>query len=108
DRLEIARRKFIERALDLPGARKRLVGIGQVLAVLHVDDRIVTAATAVRIGQVDVDVAAILQLRRPDAAPGAGNHVIRPDGPAAARSRRSRGRSAAYSRQSARRRERGP
>ena len=66
DRLEPALRKIPQALLEPPGSCERTLRVRKILSVLHVDRRI--ASSGVRVGgrQEDVDVALVLELRRPD------------------------------------------
>ena len=59
--------QVVERPRQLPRAGEGTVRIGEVLPVLHVDHRVAPARARVGRGQEDVDVALVLELRRPHA-----------------------------------------
>ncbi len=71
DDLEASGGQALERRFEIPGACECRRRIRQILAVLHVDDRVsAMPGRPVRRGQIDVDIVAIAPLRRPDVFEG--------------------------------------
>jgi hypothetical protein len=73
DGLDATPCEAVDRRLQIPGTRKRRGGIGQILAVHHVDDRVPDAALIGR-RQIDVDLAPVSPLPRPDILQRALDH----------------------------------